>query len=150
MTGPCGLITGLCHPRVEHFGDIRVVHQREGLPFGLEAGDHLSRVHPGLDDLEGDLALHRPFLLGQEDDAEAAFTDLLHQFVRTNLRAGRLGDVGRWFGCVAAKEVALRREADANASRRRARYLPSAFALVIFVPCRLTPPISPFWPNATP
>ena len=26
---------------VEHLGDVRVVHQRQGLPLGLEAGDHL-------------------------------------------------------------------------------------------------------------
>ncbi len=27
---------------VEHLGDVGVVHQRQGLPLGLEAGDHLA------------------------------------------------------------------------------------------------------------
>ena len=39
-------------PRVEHLGDRRVVHQRERLPLGLEARDHLRRVHARLDDLD--------------------------------------------------------------------------------------------------
>ena len=30
---------------VEHAGDVRVVHQGQGLPLGLEAGDDLPRVH---------------------------------------------------------------------------------------------------------
>src|SRR6516164_540390 len=41
---------------VEHLGDIGVVHHREGLAFGFEAGDHLPRVHARLQDLERDLA----------------------------------------------------------------------------------------------
>ncbi len=44
---------------VEHLGDVRVVHQRQGLPLGLEAGDDLARVHARLDDLERDLAPDR-------------------------------------------------------------------------------------------
>ena len=34
-----------CAPRVEHLGDVRVVHQGQGLPLGLEAGDDLPGVH---------------------------------------------------------------------------------------------------------
>ena len=34
--------------------DVRVVHQRQRLPLGLEAGDDLPRVHAQLDDLERD------------------------------------------------------------------------------------------------
>ena len=30
---------------VEHPGDVGVVHQRQGLPLGLEAGDDLAAVH---------------------------------------------------------------------------------------------------------
>ena len=44
---------------VEDAGDVDVVHHRQGLPLGLEAGDDLAAVHARLDDLEGDLALHR-------------------------------------------------------------------------------------------
>ena len=38
---------------------LRMVHQGQGLPLGLEAGDDLPRVHAGLDDLEGHLAADR-------------------------------------------------------------------------------------------
>jgi hypothetical protein len=34
-----------------------VVHECQSLAFRLEAGDDLRRVHSGLDDLEGDLAM---------------------------------------------------------------------------------------------
>ena len=44
---------------VEHPGDVRVVHQRQGLPLGLEPGDHLPGVHARLDDLQGHLAADR-------------------------------------------------------------------------------------------
>jgi hypothetical protein len=54
-----------------------VVHHRQRLPLGLEAGDDLAAVHAGLDDLEGDLALDRVRLLGHEHDAHAALADLL-------------------------------------------------------------------------
>ena len=48
--------------RIEHLGDVGVVHQRQGLAFGLEPGDHLPRVHPRLDDLQGHASL-RPALV---------------------------------------------------------------------------------------
>jgi hypothetical protein len=54
-----------------------MVHHGQGLPLGLEAGDHLPAVHPRLDDLEGDLALDGLGLLGHENGAHAAFADLL-------------------------------------------------------------------------
>ena len=43
---------------------------------------------PGLMHLEGDLAPDRLALLGHEDDAHAAFADLLQQLVRADDRAG--------------------------------------------------------------
>ena len=79
-------------PGIEHLGDVRMVHQRQRLPLGLEAGDHLPRVHARLDDLERDRPLDRLGLLGHEDDAHAAFADLLQQLVRADDRAGALGD----------------------------------------------------------
>ena len=56
---------------VEHPGDVGVVHQRQGLPLGLEPGDDVARVHARLDDLEGHLAADRLLLLGHEDQAHA-------------------------------------------------------------------------------
>ncbi len=76
---------------VEDLGDIGVVHQCQGLPLGFEAGDHLARIHARLDDLQGDLALDRLGLLGQEDRAHAAFAELLQQLVRADHLAEFLG-----------------------------------------------------------
>lgn len=36
--------------RIEHFGDIGVIHHRQRLSFGLEAGDDLLRIHAQRDD----------------------------------------------------------------------------------------------------
>ena len=68
-----------------------MVHQGQGLPLGLEAGDHLPGIHARLDDLERDAAADRRLLVGHEDHAHAAFADLLQQLVRTDERAGPLG-----------------------------------------------------------
>ena len=85
---------------VEDAGDVGVVHHRQGLAFGLEAGDDLPRVHARLDDLERHLASDRLLLLGHEDGAHAALADLLEELVRADHRAGflveRSGDTHGW------------------------------------------------------
>jgi hypothetical protein len=58
-----------------------MVHQCEGLPLGLEAADDLGCVHPRLDNLQGDLAPYGRLLLGEEDDAHAAFAPRLDELV---------------------------------------------------------------------
>ena len=68
---------GVGRAGVEHPGDVGVVHQGQGLPLGLEAGDDLPRVHAGLDELQRDQALDRLGLLGHPDGAHAALADLL-------------------------------------------------------------------------
>jgi hypothetical protein len=65
-----------------------MIHQRQGLPLGLEAGDHLARIHARLDELQRYLAAHRMMLLGDKHQAHAPFADLLHQLVRTDRGAG--------------------------------------------------------------
>ena len=70
--------------RVQHLGDVWVIHHRQGLPFGLESGDDLLCVHAEFDNLQRHLAAHRIFLLGHVDDAEAAFPQKLEQFVATD------------------------------------------------------------------
>ena len=75
-----------------------MVHQRQGLPLGLEAGDDLLGVHAQLDDLEGDLRRDRLGLLGQADLAHAAFAELLQQAVGADLlpvAGSRRGCLGR-------------------------------------------------------
>ncbi len=69
-----------------------MVHQRECLPLGLEAGDDVARVHSRLDDLQRDLAAHGMLLLGDEHEAHAPLADLLHQLVGADHRAGSFGD----------------------------------------------------------
>jgi hypothetical protein len=68
-----------------------MVHHRQRLPLGLEAGDHLSRVHAGLDDLERHLAADRLGLFGHVDDAKTPFANLLKKLVGADLSAGALG-----------------------------------------------------------
>jgi hypothetical protein len=97
---------GVGRAGVEHLGDVRMVHQREGLALGLEAGDHLPGVHPQLDDLEGDLAADRLPLFGQPDRAAAAFAQGLQQFVAANHRAEDFGR--RRFHALGFPEPAVR------------------------------------------
>ena len=80
------------HPSgIEDAGDVRVLHEGEGLPLLLEAGDDFLRVHAELDDLEGDAPPHGLLLLGHPDGAKAAFADLLEEFVGADAVAGFLG-----------------------------------------------------------
>ena len=72
---------------VEDLGDVGMVHQRQRLPLGLEAGDDLPGVHARLDDLQATLRRTGCGLLGHEDHAEAALADLLQQLVRPDDRA---------------------------------------------------------------
>ena len=81
---------------VEDFGDVGVIHEGQGLAFGFEAGDDLAGVHAGLDELEGDFAADGLVLLGDVDEAHAAFADLFHELVGADdgARASRgCGDV---------------------------------------------------------
>jgi hypothetical protein len=66
------------------------------LPLGFEAGQHGLRVHARLDELERDLAPHRPGLLGDPNRAHAAFADFFEQLVAArDDGAGLLvGDIG--------------------------------------------------------
>jgi hypothetical protein len=69
---------------------VGVVHQRQGLALGLEAGRHLFAVHIALDDLHGDLATHGRGLLGKPNLAHTALAQLLQQPIRTD-RTWRIG-----------------------------------------------------------
>src|SRR5438309_9970981 len=75
-----------------------MVHQRQRLAFGLEAGDDLARIHAGLDDLQSHLAADGVLLFGDKDQSHAAFADLLHQLVGADDRAGTLGEGMRLSG----------------------------------------------------
>ena len=64
-------------PGIEHLCNVGVIHQGQRLALGLEAGDHLLRVHPQLDDLQRHLAAYGLFLLGHVHHGHAAFADPL-------------------------------------------------------------------------
>ena len=86
---------------VQDLGDIGMLHHRECLPLGLEAGQDLLGVHAGLEDLQRDSAPHRLDLLGLVDDAHAAFAEHLENAVRADaLRVvgwRESGMVCRWY-----------------------------------------------------
>jgi hypothetical protein len=63
--------------RLPHLCDFGVVHHRQRLPLGLEAGNDLAAVHARLDDLDRHLPPHGLRLLGHEHDAHAPLADLL-------------------------------------------------------------------------
>ena len=105
---------------VEDMGDVGMVHERERLPLGFEAGDDLPGIHARLEQLECDSAAHRPRLLGREHHAEPAFADRFEQLVRTDDRSAtfphrlihRFG-ASRWF--VKRTEFSLSAEEFLNA-----------------------------------
>jgi len=76
-----------------------VIHQGQRLALGFEAGDHLLRVHAGLDDLHRHAAAEGLRLLCQVHRAHAALSEQLDDVIRPDLRrerrAGRaMADVG--------------------------------------------------------
>ncbi len=73
-------------------GDIGMIHDRQGLALGLEAGDNGTRIHARLEDLEGHLAADGLRLLGHEDHAEAPLADLLEELVGADDGPNPLGD----------------------------------------------------------
>ena len=96
-------------------GDVRVVHERQRLPLGFEAGHHLLGIHARLEHLESDLAADRLLLLRHVDDAEAALADLLQQLVRPDHRAGVFG--------VSGSSTAATRSATGDSKKLPARSL---------------------------
>ena len=87
-----------------------MVHQGQGLPLGLEPGDHLAGVHARLDDLEGNLALHGLALLGHPDLAHAPFADPFQQLVGADEGAGGFRDgPHRTFGSTGSRSAAAGR-----------------------------------------
>ena len=87
--------SGRRRARIQNFGNVRVVHQRESLPLRREAGDHLFGVHAKLDQLESDPPTDGFLLFGHVNDSAAAFANLLEQLVPAyliGLGFGRLID----------------------------------------------------------
>ncbi len=75
-------------PRVEDPSHMGMVHQRECLALLFEAGDHLLRVHPELDHLQGHRPLDRLLLLREPDGPKAPVSEFADQSVRPDHVAG--------------------------------------------------------------
>ena len=75
--------------RIQHPGDIRVLHHRERLPLRVKAGDDTFGVHPQLDNFERDLSADRHLLFRHVNRATTTFSDSLQQFVAINVRANQ-------------------------------------------------------------
>ena len=67
--------------RIQHLGDVGMIHHRQRLPFGFEPRDNLLGVHAQLDYLERHAPPHRFSLLRDIDHATPAFADPLKQLV---------------------------------------------------------------------
>src|SRR5262245_56102926 len=69
---------------IVHLGDVRMIHDRQGLALRLEPGNDGLSVHAELDDLQRDTSAHRFFLFGHIYDAPPALTDSLQNLVTTD------------------------------------------------------------------
>ena len=79
--------SGLRGPAVENTGDVRMIHQRQRLPFRLEPRHHAAGVHARLQDLERDTPSHGIPLLGQIHHTASTLPDLLQQGVAPDAHA---------------------------------------------------------------
>ena len=61
-----------------------MLHKRQRLPFRVKPSDHFLGIHPWLDDLQRNFALHRLGLFSDIDDPHPAFADLLANCVRAD------------------------------------------------------------------
>ena len=106
-----------------NFGDIGVVHHREGLALGVEARDDGLGVHAEFDHLQREAAAHRFLLLGHPDHAAATFADLLQEPIATDPVArfflGREGGPrGERGGSQALRVLVRRQQADQFGQQR--------------------------------
>ncbi len=79
-------------------GDVRVVHQGQRLPLGVEPGQHGTRVHADLDQLQCHLPPDRFGLIGPVDGAHPPLAEDFEQRVPAGddlTRDGSAGAVGR-------------------------------------------------------
>ena len=75
-------LAGVRGAGIEQLGDVGMIHQGDGLPFGLEPGKDRRRVAAlDADQFDRDPALDRFGLVGHPDGAHSAFADLLKELV---------------------------------------------------------------------
>jgi hypothetical protein len=69
-----------------------MIHQRQCLPLLFKSREHLSRVHTGLDQLEGDFAFDRLGLLGDPNFAHATLSNFIDERVPARDDRFKFGD----------------------------------------------------------
>lgn len=82
-------------PGIEHFGDIRMIHHRDRLPFRFETGKDRPRIEAEFDDLDRNGPFDRLELLGYVDFAHAARPDRFEQLV-SSVEDGSDKRIGKW------------------------------------------------------
>ena len=82
---------------VENAGDVGVVHQCQGLAFGVEPSDDAARIHAGLDEFQRDLSLDRFGLIRSIDRAHSSLANHFDQCVALG------NDSAEAHGCVARR-----------------------------------------------
>ena len=79
-------------PSIENPGNVRVIHEGQGLAFRLKSRHDFFRFFARSDHLHSDSSSHWLDLLGHVDNAEPPFADLLQKFVATDFLATEVLD----------------------------------------------------------
>jgi hypothetical protein len=83
-------------PASKNLGDVGMIHHRQRLPLGFEAGHDRSRVHPQLDDLQRHPPARREFSARRHTTtAESALADFLQQEQRSVIAFSPADDGGK-------------------------------------------------------
>jgi hypothetical protein len=78
---------------IVNLGDVRMLHEREGLSLRFKTGDNFARVHARFDDLQGERPPNRFMLESTENDPKSAFPDFLKELEATNPVTRFFGDL---------------------------------------------------------
>ena len=70
---------------------MRMIHEGQRLPLGVETGEDLPGIHAGLDDFQSDFPAKRLFLLGHINDPHSSLAENFLEFVRADHCADRGG-----------------------------------------------------------
>ena len=76
--------TALSGTRVENLGDAGMIHHGHGLPFALEAGNHVATIHARLQNFDRHATPDRIGLLGCENPSHPTLTQKLEQAIATD------------------------------------------------------------------
>ena len=78
---------------VKDFRDVRMIHQRQSLPFGFEAGNDEFRVHAQLDEFQRHFSTDGCSLFGSIDFAHTAGADAFQYAIRADVFGDRFEQI---------------------------------------------------------